>query len=472
MRGAILATLGASLSLDDVKEAAGGRLVSGRPGVSVTGVSIDSRSVAAGELFVAIVGPRFDGHDFVAAAARQGAVAALVHRDVEAPADVALVRVADTTRALADLARHVRRTAAVPVACITGSTGKTTTKDMTASLLASRGPVLKTEGNLNNQYGLPLTLVRLAPEHWSAVLELGMSAPGELRGLSAIAEPDIAVITNVGPAHLEFFPSVDAIAEAKAEILEGLRPGGVAVLNAEDPRVRRIGERSGREVLWFGRDRRHDVSAENWRGSIAGMRFDLRLGGQTVDVALPLAGPHYAMSFLAAAAVAHRLGIEAEAIAEAASRIVAAPHRGQVVQCDQGVTILDDCYNANPDAVEAAVVALGLAVGRRRVAFLGDMLELGDQGPRLHRESGEGLAGRVDAVVGVGPLSQSLLEGARARGMAEGALHHFPDSTAAAGVVAELAEAGDAILVKGSRGMRMERIVEALLARFGRAETR
>ncbi len=349
--------------------------------------------------------------------------------------------------------------------CITGSAGKTTTKNMTAALLESRGPALRTEGNLNNQYGLPLTMLRLERAHWAAVLELGMSAPGELAALSRIAEPDVAVITNVGAAHLGFFPSVDAIADAKGEILEGLRPDGVAVLNGDDPRVRKVGERSGRRTVWFGRDRRHEVSAENWRGTIFGMRFDLRLGSRTVDLALPLAGPHHVMNFLAAAAVAHHLGIAPEAIAEAATRIVAAPHRGGVRRLGQGVTLLDDCYNANPDALAAAVVALGLAPRGRRVAIVGDMLELGDAGEELHRRAGAALAGRVDVVAGVGPLSKSLLEGARSAGVPGEAVHHF--ETAEASDAARVVAAGDAVLVKGSRGMRLERVVDALVARFG-----
>ena len=470
MRGTALATLDASLALDDVIQATGGRLLAGRLADAATGVSIDSRTVGTGELFVAIAGPRFDGHDFLAEAAARGAVAALVHRDVAPPPGLAAVRVADTTAALADLARHVRRLADLPVVAITGSTGKTTTKNMTAALLEARGAVLRTEGNLNNRFGLPLTMLRLRPEHRAAVLELGMSAAGELRALSAIAEPDVAVITNVGPAHLGFFASVDAIADAKAEILEGLRPGGVAVLNGDDPRVRRAGERSGRDVVWFGRDRRFDVSAENWRGTLFGMRFDLRLPGRTVDVALPLAGPHHVANFLAAAAVAHRLGVDPEAIASGAARIHAAPHRGEVRRLGQGVTLLDDCYNASPDAVEAAVVALGLASGRRRVVFLGDMLELGGSGAALHRDVGARLQKRADVVVGVGPLAAEIVDGAREAGVSAAALHHFADSTSAAAAAAGLVRAGDAVLVKGSRGMRMERVVDALAARFGEAD--
>jgi len=460
-------------ALSEVAAATSGRVVSGAPAARVSGVTIDSRRVEPGQLFVAIAGPRFDGHDFVAEAAARGAAAALVHRDLQAPAGFALVRVADTTRGLADLAGRARAQAEVPVVCITGSAGKTTTKDMTAALLAARGPVLKTEGNLNNQYGLPLMLLRLRPEHAAAVLELGMSAAGELRALSGIARPDVAVITLVAPVHLEFFASVDAIAAAKAEILEGLAEGGIAVLNGDDPRVRRIGEahraRGGR-VLWFGHDRAHDVSAENWRGTVHGMRFTLRVGGQAEDIALPLPGPHFLMNFLAAAAAAHHLGIGLDIIAERATTLKAASHRGEVVSLGQGITLLDDCYNSNPTAVEAAVVALGLSARGRRVAFLGDMLELGPTGPELHRQTGEKVGGRLDLLAAVGPLAAGFLEGARRAGLRPEALVAFADSAGAAAAAPDLVGPGDAVLVKGSRGVRMEVIVDALRTRFGAVE--
>jgi UDP-N-acetylmuramoyl-tripeptide--D-alanyl-D-alanine ligase len=466
-------TLHATTALGEVAAATSGRVIAGTTGLRVTGVTIDSRRVEAGQLFVAVAGPRFDGHDFVAEAAARGAVAALVHRDVEAPAGLGLVRVADTTRGLADLARHARALAEVPVVCITGSAGKTTTKDMTAALLATRGPVLKTEGNLNNQYGLPLMLLRLRPEHSAAVLELGMSAAGELRALSGIARPDVAVITMVAPVHLEFFASVDDIAAAKAEILEGLAEGGVAVLNGDDPRVKRIGEahraRGGR-VIWFGHDRAFDVSAENWRGTVHGMRFTLRMGGQPEEIALPLPGPHFLMNFLAAAAVAHHLGIDAATIAATATTLKAASHRGEVVSLGQGITLLDDCYNSNPTAVEAAVTALGLAARGRRMAFLGDMLELGPTGPDLHRQTGENVGSRLDLLAAVGPLAQHFLEGARRAGLPPEALVAFPDAAAAAAAAPDLVRPGDAVLVKGSRGVRMETIVDALRTRFGAVE--
>ena len=463
--------LRATLTLADVLAGTGGILATPAPGeVSFAGVSIDSRTLEPGALFVAIGGPRFDGHDFLAEAASRGARAALVHRDVAAIPGLALVRVSDTTKGLSDLARHVRRETAVPIVGVTGSVGKTTTKDMTAHLLATRGPVLKTEGNLNNRYGLPLTLLRLRPAHTAAILEMGMSAPGEIRALSTLAEPDVATITRVAPVHLEFFPSVDAIAEAKAEILDGLRRGGTAVLNGDDPHVRAIGERFHGRVVWFGHDRRFDVSAESWRGTASGMRFDMRLAGRTVDVALPLAGPHFVANFLAAAAAAHVLGISPGTMAEAATSLRPAPHRGEVRRLGGGVRVLDDCYNSSPVALEAAVVALSMVPGRRRVAVLGDMLELGPTGGALHRAAGRSLAGRVDAVVGVGPLAKEIVEGAREAGVAADSLHHFATAADAAEALPDLVRPGDAVLVKASRAVKLEAAVEALTALFGEEE--
>jgi len=464
--------MGEPLSLAEIAQATAAAATDGA-GMSVSGVSIDSRTIREGELFVAIAGPRFDGHDFVTEAARRGARAALVHRDPRPAAPLPLLRVADTTKALADLARYARGKSRAPVVAITGSAGKTTTKEMTAALLATRGPVLKTEGNLNNQYGLPLNLLRLAPEHVAAVLELGMSARGELTLLSGIAQPDVAVITMVAPVHLEFFASVDEIADAKAEILTGLRPGGLAVLNGDDPRVRRIGERhlsAGGQVAWFGRDRSYEVSAENWRGTVHGMRFDMRIAGRTLDVALPMPGLHFLMNFLAAAAAAHHLGVSPETIATTATSIQAASHRGQVIALAEGVTLLDDSYNSNPAAVEASVQALDMAAKGRRVAFLGDMLELGPAGEELHRRTGEKVAPRLNALVGVGSLGRHFLDGARAAGMSAESLLHFPDSKAAAAAAAEIVRPGDAVLVKGSRGARMEAVVDAIKARFGARE--
>jgi UDP-N-acetylmuramoyl-tripeptide--D-alanyl-D-alanine ligase len=462
-----------ALTLQDVVTATRGKLVLPEGAAPargpISGVSIDSRTIRPRQVFFAIVGPTFDGHDFVAEAKAKGASAAVVQRDLPAR-ELPVVRVADTTHALGDLARERRRSADLEVVAITGSTGKTTTKDMTAALVEARGPVLKTEGNLNNQYGLPLTLLRLGAEHKTAVLEMGMSAAREIRHLTRIAEPDLAVITNVGHAHLGFFSSPDEIASAKAEILEGLRPGGRAVLNGDDWRVRRIGREWGGRVVWFGRDRRHEVSAENWRGTLFGMRFDLVIGDAKLDVALPLPGVHSLMDFLAAAAVAHALGVEPAAMAEVALHMVAGKHRGEVLRLRDGIMLLDDSYNSSPEALNAALATLGMAAGGRRVAVLGDMLELGERGPEIHRERGLDLLGRLDLLAAVGELGREIAQGACRAGLPAGAVHLFPDAAAAAAAVPGLLQAGDAVLVKASRGMRLEAVVAAIVARFGEGE--
>ncbi len=456
------------LALGEILAATEGTLAAPGPAtVQVTSVSIDSRTLEPGALFVAIKGPRFDGHDFVAQAAARGAQLAVVAREVSPSPEFPQVRVADTTRALADLAAHVRSRSSVPIVGITGSVGKTTTKDMTAQLLASRGPVLKTEGNLNNQYGLPLTLLRLRPEHTAAVIEIGMSAPGEIRALSRLVRPGVATITRIAPVHLEFFPSIDAIAKAKAEILEDLPPSATAVLNADDPRVRAIGERFPGRVVWFGRERECEVSAAHEQPTSQGTELLLTVAGRAVPCTLPLRGPHFVVDFLAAAAAAHVLGTAPESIAETARAFRPAPHRGEVRTLRHDVVLLDDCYNSSPDALEVAVVALGQLPGRRRVAILGDMLELGSTGPTLHRERGRALAGRVDLVIGVGQLAREIVAGARDGGVPSQALHHFPDATAAARAAVDMIHAGDAVLVKASRAVALEVVVTALVDHFG-----
>jgi UDP-N-acetylmuramoyl-tripeptide--D-alanyl-D-alanine ligase len=461
----------AALTVAQVLAATGGVLApASARGLAFTGVSIDSRTVAPGALFFAIPGLRFDGHEFLAQAAERGARAAVVAREVPTPAGLPLVRVADTTRALAVLAAQVRRETNLPVVAVTGSVGKTTTKDMIAALLGGLGPVLKTEGNLNNQYGLPLTLLRLRKEHRAAVVELGMSAPGEIRALSSVAQPDVAVITRVAPVHLEFFPSLDAIAEAKAEILEGLALRGTAVLNGDDLRLRRIGERFSRRVVWFGRGEGCSVSCDDERQNGSGIALSLRVGDESVPVRLPLAGAHFVEDFLAAAAVAHLLGVPAASLAAAAASLTPARHRGELLRLAEDVLVLDDCYNSSPAALEAAILTLGTLPARRRVAVLGDMLELGRSAPALHRERGRALGGRVAVVIGVGTLAKEILRGAREAGVSPASLHHFDDALQAAAALPALVEPGDTLLVKGSRGVALEAVVDALRARFGSRE--
>jgi UDP-N-acetylmuramoyl-tripeptide--D-alanyl-D-alanine ligase len=459
-----------ALTMGGAAAAMSGEIVAGQASQALSGVTIDSRTAQPGDLFFAIRGPRFDGHDFLAQAAHRGALGAVVDRAVVGPTGLGVLRVADATRALADLARHVRGGARAPVVAVTGSSGKTTTKEMIATLAEVRGPVLKTEGNLNNRYGLPLTLCRLRSQHAIAVLELGMSAPGEIRELVAIAQPDVAVVLNVAPVHLEFFESIEAIAEAKAEILEGLAPAGTAVLNGDDPRVRRFGERYAGRVVLFGHSPGFEIACEAAEPSAEGTRLRLRIAGQCADVRVPLLGEHFASDFLAAAAAAHVLGLSTGEIASGAERIRPAPHRGDVRRLRDGVTLIDDCYNSNPAALSAALRALSLARGRRRVAVLGDMLELGPRGPELHRKAGEELAGLAELVIAVGPLARAILDGARRAGLAPELLLHYPDADVASAALPSLLEAGDAVLVKGSRGVHLEAVASAIAAALAPVE--
>ncbi len=438
--------------------------------LTFTSASIDSRTLTAGQIFFAIRGPRYDGHAFLDAAAERGAIAAVVaEAPPQAPRNLALIRVDDTTQALNSLAASVRRGWGGPLVAVTGSTGKTTTKDMTARILETQGRVLRTEGNLNNQYGLPLTLLRLERSHHFAVVELGMSAPGELYALSRTAAPDVAIITNVGAAHLEFFASEDAIAAAKAEILDGLRASGHAVLNRDDSRLVRIGEKSGRSVVWFGLGRDADVSATSLIHSERGTKFTLGVRGKTATVELAMFGPHFVSDFLAATAAASCLGVGMEDAIRAASTLVPTDRRGAVRHLGAGVRLVDDSYNASPEAVAAAIGALGLVGGKRRVAFLGDMLELGGRGAELHRALGASLAAHVDVLVAAGDLSRQTFVGALAGGLEPSCVRHVADSAEAAKLAAQIVQPGDVVLVKGSRATRMERVSEALVANFGEA---
>jgi UDP-N-acetylmuramoyl-tripeptide--D-alanyl-D-alanine ligase len=457
----------AALRLDEVARLAGGALLRGAPGLTVASYGIDSRTIAPGGLFFAIPGRR-DGHDFVAAAAGRGAAAAVVSRPVflSDPA-FGLVEVPDTVAALQALAREVLARRPVMVVGVTGSVGKTTTKEFAAALLASRFRVLKSEGNYNNHLGLALSLLRLDPADEAAVLEMGMSAPGEIRALTRIAPPDVAVITNISPVHLQFFSGLEEIAEAKKEILDGAKPGATAVLNGDDPLVMRIAAGFTGPVLTFGRGPACDVRAE---GLVAkgydGFEFVLRYGRESAPVAFPCVNEAAVANLLAAAAVCLALGLPLDAVGPAIRRLKPFAMRGMVVEAPGGVRVYDDSYNSNPRALEAALKSLASLPAPRRVAVLADMLELGPGEIEFHRRAGE-TAARAgwDVLVTVGPLAAHIAAGAAAAGLDAGAIRVFADADAAAAAIAGLVRDGDLVLVKGSRGMRSEKIVDALRAR-------
>jgi UDP-N-acetylmuramoyl-tripeptide--D-alanyl-D-alanine ligase len=440
----------------------------------VAGVSIDSRTIRAGELFVAIHGPRHDGHDHVPSALGRGAVAAVVaepqaHRYGDAVRNRCIV-VPDTFEALKQLARAVREAWGGKIAGVTGSVGKTTTKEILAALLGAKLRVLKSEGNFNNEYGLPLTLFRLEETHQAAVLEMGMSRRGELARLAAIARPDVGVVTRVAPAHLEFFSSVDEIALAKRELIEGLNGrDSTAVLNADDPRVAAFGAFAPGRVLTYGIDEPSffSASAIEDRGAL-GSAFDYVSPEGRVRLELPVPGRHAIYNALAALAAASVWNIGA-AEAQSVFRTLRVPAmRGELLRFSNGAALINDSYNSSPAALHAMVAVLAATPNfQRRILAAGEMRELGASSPMLHREAGIFAAktGKLDWVIGVEGDAKEIVEGAISAGIPSAQTRFFPSSEDAARFLEELIAPGDVLLVKGSRGVKMERIVETLLTR-------
>ncbi len=461
----------AAFSVQELVRATEGALVSGDLGVPVSGVSIDSRTLQVGEAFFAIVGHRLDGHAFLADAAARGAACVVVHAlPDEPPANVPLVLVQDTTRALGRLATWHRSRFDVPVVAITGSIGKTTAKELTAGVLGTRWNVLKPASSFNNQWGLPVTLLRLGGEHGAAIVELGTNQAGEIATLAAIARPTVGVVTMVAAVHTEFLGSIEGVREEKAALVRALSPAGVAVLNADDPRVASMAREARGRVVTFGRAAGAAVRmAGDAADTDTGVAFTLEAGGRREAVSLAFAGRHNVSNALAAAAVGVALDLPLEEIARGLG--AARPVGGRGVWKRAGdVTILDDTYDASPASVRAALDTLAARrAGRRAVVVLGDMLELGALSAEAHREVGRMVAALpADEFVGQGRAVLLAVEAARAAGLAEA--HHAPTFEDAVAHLLKRLTPGDVVLVKGSRGMRMERVVDALVARLARAD--
>jgi len=446
------------------------------PVARVASVSIDSRTVRAGELFIAIHGPRHDGHDHVGSAFEKGAVAAVVAQAKLEGVPEALrgrcIPVGDTFGALKDLARAVREAWRGKIAGVTGSVGKTTTKEILAALLGARFHVLKSEGNLNNEYGLPLTLFRLDDTHQAAVLEMGMSRRGELARLAAVAKPDVGVVTRVSPAHLEFFASVDEIALAKRELIEGLNGrGSTAVLNADDARVAEFGAHAPGRVVTYGIERPAFFMAEQIedRGAL-GTSFDYVSPEGRVRLELALPGRHLIPNALAALAAASVWNIGV-AEAQTVFRTLRAPAmRGELLRFTNGAALINDSYNSSPAALHAMTQLLAATPGfQRRILAAGEMRELGENSAELHREAGRHLVkvGKIGWLIGVEGHAAEIIEAAVAAGFDRDHTKFFTSSEEAARFLEEFFQPGDLLLVKGSRGVRMERIVERLLAGEG-----
>jgi UDP-N-acetylmuramoyl-tripeptide--D-alanyl-D-alanine ligase len=425
------------------------------------GYSIDSRTLNPGDVFIAIAGERFDGHNYVQAALEKGAVGAIVEEGKKVAGDpLRLLQVEDSLKALQLLGAAARRLWGKPLLAVTGSAGKTTTKEILAHILATRFRVMKSSGNLNNHIGLPLQLLKLEAEHDLGVVEMGMNHAGEIRALGALAHHDLAVVTTVAPVHLEFFGSLAEIARAKYEIIETLPPGGVAVLNADDDYVCQFGRDFKGKVVTFGIKRSADVSAQKVKLNGAdGSTFELVVGSVGEPVAFPLVGEHNIYNALAAAAAAMERGISPSEAAAALSSIAPPDKRGQVLYL-HGATIINDCYNSNPRALEAMIDTLASMKAQRRILVVGEMLELGPTAEALHRECGKHAAEKkIDMVIGVRGMARAVAEAA----CGSGTQAQFVETPEQAGEwLARNLRTGDAVLFKASRGVKLERALDML----------
>ena len=470
----------ALFTVAELREVLSVKVLAGDPSPSakrrIRAVSTDSRSIRRGDLFVALRGERFDGHQFIPAVLAKGAAGAIVHDSYRWEAkktkplggrqEPFLFGVQDPLFAYQQLATHHRSRFVIPVVAVTGSNGKTTTKDMVASVLAQRWRTLKTESNYNNRIGVPATLFRLTSRHQAAVIEMGVDHRGQTTRLCEIVRPTIGVITNIGPDHLEFFGGMEGSAQAKAELLDMLPPDGTAVLNADDPYFDYLAARARCRVVSFGLFERAQVRAIDVASDARkATTFGLLVPGKNrpTPVVIKVPGTHNVTNALAAAAVGISLNLPGMAIAQGLAKFRPAAMRSQVVS-HHGVQIINDCYNANPASMKAALQLLGQwTPARERVAVLGDMLELGREAQRMHRDLGRFAAGlKLSRLIVCGQLGKEIASGARQEGMSQSAIVEVADAASAAELLKHSVRRGDVVLVKASRGMRMEQIVQGL----------
>jgi len=454
------------LTADELAAVTAGRLLA-RSSRLVLGAAVDSREVVSGNLFVALPGERTDGHRFVGDAIATGAAAVVVARPPEDPipagSDVTVVQVDDALRGLQAIAADWRKRFDPLVVGVTGSIAKTSAKEAIAMVLAAALVTLKNEGNKNNEIGLPLTLMRLRPDHQAAVLEMGMYTGGEIADLAAMARPEIGVVTAVQGVHLSRIGTIEAVERAKGELVEALPSDGVAVLNADDERVSRMRMRTNARVVTYGFAADADVRAESVESAgLEGMRFTLVATGERQDAAIPGLGRLAVHNALAAAAVGLAAGLDPGRVVAALARGWSAPHRGAIVRAG-GVTIVDDAYNASPASVEAALELLAGLPGRR-IAVLGEMLELGAEDEEGHERVGAAAAAVVDRLIVVGDGAAGIDRGARKAGIPPERSEVVADRGAALDRLLEVLRPGDVVLVKASRGIALELLVEDLRA--------
>jgi UDP-N-acetylmuramoyl-tripeptide--D-alanyl-D-alanine ligase len=460
--------------LEEVLKATGGRLLQGEEKTSFRGISTDSRTVAEGELFIALKGERFDGHHFAIEALKKRAGGVIIEEDKirdirwNGYRPSAVIAVKDALHALGDIARERRRKFGTPVVALTGSNGKTTTKDMISACLETTFPVLKTKGNLNNLIGLPLTLLNLTEQERIVVLEMGMNVPGEIRRLTEIAEPDVGLITNIEKVHLEGMGSLERVREEKGELFRRMKQDGTILVNQDDPRVIDLASEFRGQKITFGINHPAEVMAKEIRlHGAGGTSFTLMMEGVTMEITLPLLGRHFVPNALSAIASASLFGIELEKVKEALENLQPFPMRMEVLRPKEGVTLINDAYNANPRSMELALEILSEMKGKgRAIAVLGDMLELGDFSVEAHQHIGQRVKElSIDFLLALGEEAPVLVESAIRHGLNSEKARIVESHTEAISILKKMVRDGDWILVKGSRRMGMEKIAEGLMER-------
>ena len=460
------------LTLQWIAAAIQGRIKQGNPDKEYIGISIDSRSLQSGEIFWALKGERFDGHDFIIEAVNKGAIGVVkqIGKDVsEIREDVIIIEVDDTLRALGDFAGRYRRLYDIPVVAVTGSNGKTTTKEMIAAILSLKKQVIKNKGNLNNLIGLPLSLLKLSSHHDIGVFELGMNRKGEIARLTEISDPSVGVITNIGPVHLEHLKSLDAVAESKGELFLKMSSEATAIINKDDLRVNKLSQRfSGRKIT-FGINHPAEVSARNIRLiKSEGINFELQIKDKIFPVYLPMIGEHNVMNALAAAAVVNALGEDPEIIPKGLKNFTNLSLRQEVVKIGDDIKLINDAYNANPISMEFALKTFSQIKGSSRgIAVLGDMLELGAESITLHHRLGKQIAKfGIDYLLLLGEYASVVKEGAIAGDFRPDHIFIGKEHAELSDLLKSILKKGDWVLVKGSRKRRMEKVVDSLLNKF------
>jgi UDP-N-acetylmuramoyl-tripeptide--D-alanyl-D-alanine ligase len=463
-----------TITIEEILRATGGKLLQGEEKAFFKGISTDSRTVAEGELFIALKGPRFDGHHFALKALEKKAEGVVIEEDKahdirwNGYRPKAVIIVKETLRALGDLARERRRKYHTPVVALTGSNGKTTTKEMISTCLETTFPILKTRENLNNLIGLPLTLLNLTDKERVVILEMGMNVPGEVRRLTEIAEPDVGLITNIQIVHLEGMGSLERVKEEKGELFRKMRKDGTILVNQNDPHVIDLASEFPGQKITYGIEKSADVMAKEiqLRG-LEGTSFKLILEEEERRVLLPLLGRHFVPNALCAIAVASLFGIEVEKSKEALEHFQPFHMRMEIIPLAGGKTLIDDTYNANPRSMELALETLAEARGRgRAIAVLGDMMELGDFTEEAHRQVGEKVKElSIDLLITMGEMAPLVAESAIRHGFEPKRTRVVEGHSEATSILREVAQEGDWILIKGSRRMAMEKIVEGLTER-------